>query len=621
MRVERIKFIKLRSAVTAIACAYRMRAAKELRRKLYKEAKDVGNLQTQLEEMKKLLMAENKSSEGMSEEVSNLVQRLEDAQNSKTKVEVELAGHMDKNKRLVKEISNLTMELKSARKTIENLNSRIIDESKDHAKAAETIIELEKKAKVTMESWEHEINQLEERKNKIVETMDSEKAKQQEEIDRLNALVEKLSAELHDEKASVKAIITNPPNDQQASLATANSAVIEAMVKTSEAEVAKLKAQLREANTANENLKLQLQKQIDNSVMEKGNSIASNSDRVSLQQNSVQGSIDISKMSLEVDSLRQENNMLKEKLQSYSEINHTPKKSMSTENEFDAQPNDFSDFGEVSIVGGKISPEFESLRQENSMLKEKLLAYSTNNSKAEKVNAYNQKDHSAQNQELLEQNHKQKEEIQNLYAKIEELTKKYAQDDVVDFEKADGTNQMRALESENAELQSALDEAKLTIDALEVSINEESFTLKHENNSLEEENDKVKSELESLRRALKEYKDKYEGEVHISIEKHMKVTELLDSQLQKNQELRTLHDTLSSSDLLSKEKVTMLEAQLMEEQNQKDLMEEKFMKEVEEIKVQCDNYEKKTLAQSKKIDMLNLFKKKIVYPDCHFGER
>ena len=118
--------------MTAIACAYRMRAAKELRRKLYKEAKDVGNLQTQLEEMKKkLLMAENKSSEAMGEEVSNLLQRLEDAQNSKTKVEVELAGHMDKNKRLVKEISNLTIELKSARKTIENLNSRIIDGSKN----------------------------------------------------------------------------------------------------------------------------------------------------------------------------------------------------------------------------------------------------------------------------------------------------------------------------------------------------------------------------------------------------------------------------------------------------------------------------------------------------------
>ena len=43
-------------------------------------------------------MAENKSSEAMGEEVSNLLQRLEDAQNSKTKVEVELAGHMDKNK-------------------------------------------------------------------------------------------------------------------------------------------------------------------------------------------------------------------------------------------------------------------------------------------------------------------------------------------------------------------------------------------------------------------------------------------------------------------------------------------------------------------------------------------
>ena len=251
--------------------------------------------------------------------------------------------------------------------------------------------------------------------------------------------------------------------------------------------------------------------------MEKGNSIASNSDRVSLQQNSVQGSIDISKMSLEVNSLRQENNMLKEKLQSYSEINHTPKKRMSTENEFDAQPNDFSDFGEVSIVGGKISPEFESLRQENSMLKEKVLAYSTNNSKAEKVNAYNQKDHNGQNQELLEQNHKQKEEIQNLTTKIEELTKKYAQDNVVEFEKADDVDQMQALQSENEELQNALDEAKFTTDALEVSINEESFTLKHENNSLEEENDK-EMRIRVLPE-LREYKDKYEGEVHVSIEK------------------------------------------------------------------------------------------------------
>ena len=111
---------------------------------------------------------------------------------------------------------------------------------------------------------------------------------------------------------------------------------------------------------------------------------------------------------------------------------------------------------------------------------------------------------------MLEQNHKQKEEIQNLTTKIEELTKKYAQDNVVEFEKADGVDQMQALQSENEELQNALDEAKFTIDALEVSINEESFTLKHENNSLEEENDKVKLELESLRLELREYKDKYE---------------------------------------------------------------------------------------------------------------
>ena len=170
---------------------------------------------------------------------------------------------------------------------------------------------------------------------------------------------------------------------------------------------------------------------------------------------------------------------------------------------------------------------------------------------------------------------------------------------------------MQALKSENEDLQSALDEAKFTIDALEVSINEESFTLKHENNNLEEENERMKFELESLGRTLREYKDKYEVELHVPMEKHMKVTELLDSQLQKNQELRTLHDTLSSSDLLSKEKVTMLEAQLMEEQNQKDLIEEKLMKQVEQMKVECDTYEKKAIKQSKKIDMLNLFKKKL----------
>ena len=35
------------------------------------------------------------------------------------------------------------------------------------------------------------------------------------------------------------------------------------------------------------------------------------------------------------------------------------------------------------------------------------------------------------------------------------------------------------------------------------------------------------------------------------------------------------------------------------------------MKEVEQMKVECDEYEKKALAQSKKIDMLNLFKKKL----------
>ena len=117
---------------------------------------------------------------------------------------------------------------------------------------------------------------------------------------------------MHDEKASVKATVTNPPNGKQDSLATVNSAVIEAMVQTSEAEVASLRAQLREANTMNQDLKLQLQKQIDYSAMEKGNSIASNSEKLSLQHNSVPSSIDIGKVSLEVDSLRQENNMLKE---------------------------------------------------------------------------------------------------------------------------------------------------------------------------------------------------------------------------------------------------------------------------------------------------------------------
>ena len=76
-----------------------------------------------------------------------------------------------------------------------------------------------------MESWEHEINQLEERKNMIVDNMNSENAKQQDEISRLNGY-RKIIAKLHDEKASVKATVTNPPNGKQDSLATVNSAVM-----------------------------------------------------------------------------------------------------------------------------------------------------------------------------------------------------------------------------------------------------------------------------------------------------------------------------------------------------------------------------------------------------------
>ena len=79
---------------------------------------------------------------------------------------------------------------------------------------------------------------------------------------------------------------------------------------------------------------------------------------------------------------------------------------------------------------------------------------------------------------------------------------------------------------------------------------EESFSLMQEKNDMEEENTRLKSKVEQLENTINEYKEKYEGQVHIPIEKHMKVTELLDSQLAKNQELRSLHDTLSSSDLL-----------------------------------------------------------------------
>ena len=121
----------------------------------------------------------------------------------------------------------------------------------------------------------------------------------------------------------------------------------------------------------------------------------------------------------------------------------------------------------------------------------------------------------------------------------------------------------------------------------------------------------LKSKVEQLENTINEYKEKYEGQVHIPIEKHMKVTELLDSQLAKNQELRSLHDTLSSSDLLSKEKVQQLEDQLHEEKRQVSMLKNKYEDEVGSVKAQCKDYEKKITSQAKKIDMLNVFKKKL----------
>ena len=128
---------------------------------------------------------------------------------------------------------------------------------------------------------------------------------------------------------------------------------------------------------------------------------------------------------------------------------------------------------------------------------------------------------------------------------------------------------------------------------------------------MEEENTRLKSKVEQLENTINEYKEKYEGQVHIPIEKHMKVTELLDSQLAKNQELRSLHDTLSSSDLLSKEKAQQLEDQLREEKRQVSMLKNKYEDEVGSVKAQCKDYEKKITSQAKKIDVLNVFKKKL----------
>ena len=146
---------------------------------------------------------------------------------------------------------------------------------------------------------------------------------------------------------------------------------------------------------------------------------------------------------------------------------------------------------------------------------------------------------------------------------------------------------------------------------MRVSENEESFSLMQEKNDMEEENTRLKSRIEKLENSLSEYKDRYEGEVHIPIEKHMKVTELLDAQLEKNQELRNLHDTLSSSDLLSKEKLSIAEDQLLNEKKEYNTLKNKHMEDVSLLTAKCKEYEKKTESQAKKIKVLNTFKKKL----------
>ena len=653
MRLQRRKFKKLRSAITAISCAFRVKAAKKLRKKLYKEAKDVGNLQTELDELKrKLKMAENKSSDTTTEEVANLVQRLEDAQKSKTKVEVELAGHMDKNRRLVKEIAKLTMELKSAKEALEQLNE-------EKTMTDSLIIQLKTENDENIKHWEVEINDLEQSKSDITEKLQKKNEEQDVKLQDLLGNIEMLKEELKNKKSNSQELEKHEQEKKNLELKMKNILNEKAqeienllneqrLLKNQVIELENGKSlfeqeqqQAEAANKANEleiNKLLNDQRALKDHIIELENdknvshststlTKSSSSDMASITQQL--GGNEIEKLKNELKELYLTNEKLKQ------QIKYPSVKQLSTSDNMDN------------------NDEINKLRKDNEALKSKLLKFSnskkgkgsakntsiaistsikssSSSSNSSSINnnsgsTTNKNQEEAEytnkiselemyNEELNKTNKSYEEKIEDLEEQIQKLINKYGKGEKefdAKNENDEISNDFFRLKQENEELQNALDDTKFTLEALQVSENEESFSLMQEKNDMEEENTRLKSKVEQLENTINEYKEKYEGQVHIPIEKHMKVTELLDSQLAKNQELRSLHDTLSSSDLLSKEKVQQLEDQLREEKRQVSMLKNKYEDEVGSVKAQCKDYEKKITSQAKKIDVLNVFKKKL----------
>ena len=148
-RVRRV-FLEQRNAVNKIASAVRIMNAKELRRMLYREAKEVGSLQKQLAKMKEQL----KDADGgkrMTDEVQTLTEKLDAEIKSKTKVQADLAGHMDKCRRLEHEIIRLRKELDAVRQALTSekdeeislIREELIKERQLRESAEKRVIEFE----------------------------------------------------------------------------------------------------------------------------------------------------------------------------------------------------------------------------------------------------------------------------------------------------------------------------------------------------------------------------------------------------------------------------------------------------------------------------------------------
>ena len=90
MHVGRKLFLSKKQAVTRIACAVRVVWAKQVRKRLYRESREVGNLHKKLAEMQEQLKVTGKGSTSDASELSKLNKKLDAEKTSKQALEVEL---------------------------------------------------------------------------------------------------------------------------------------------------------------------------------------------------------------------------------------------------------------------------------------------------------------------------------------------------------------------------------------------------------------------------------------------------------------------------------------------------------------------------------------------------